>query len=287
MKKVSIRKLNSIQWLGIGSLLLGILIILVTVPMPGFFINLIKDYSVHVSTDLIFVAITILIIDRINKKEAKKREIQDLIFRMGSANNVVATEAARRLKGGDFWSVSLKGERFPGADLTKADLKKADLRNTDLFGTNLTEADLENALLEGATIIDTNLRRANLWNAHLEGANITVTIKGLHIFKEANLHNANFKGAHFLIKKEDKIVENESIELRHANRLNHAIMPNGKRYDGRYNLQGDLNQPSVIEKVNDVDFMAGFYGVSKEEYQEGQKWYRKNLSSERNQVFLS
>jgi uncharacterized protein YjbI with pentapeptide repeats len=287
MKKLSIQKLNPIQWLGIGFFLLGILIFLATVVLQSLVDNLLKDYLVNVSTDLIFVSITVLIIDSLNKEEARKRERQDLIFRMGSANNVVATEAARRLKAGDFWIFSLRGERFPNADLTKADLKGADLRDVDLFGTNLTEANLENSHMEGAIIIDTNFRKADLSNAHLEGAFIRATINNLFIFKDANLHNANLNGATFSIKKEETMVEDESLQLRHAYRLNHAIMPNGNRYDGRYRLGGDINQPGVSEKEGDESFMASFYGVPVEEYQEGQKWYRKNLFSERNQIFLS
>ena len=286
MKKLSSNKPDKIQWLGIGSGLVGLLLGLVTWRLPSIFINLLRDYSVHVSTDLIFVAITILIIDNLNKAEAIKRERQDLIFQMGSANNVVATEAVRRLKGGDFWSNSLQGKRFPGADLTKAELKEADLRNTDLDGTNLTEAKLEYAHLEGAVFIDTNLSRANLSNAHLENAKILVTIKDLHIFEGANLNEVDLKGATFSIKKEEELVNDESLQLCYANRLNHAIMPDGRPYDGRYRLKGDINQPDVINNEDDINIMARFYGVTVEEYKEGQKWYRENLASERSQVFL-
>jgi uncharacterized protein YjbI with pentapeptide repeats len=293
MKKVLRKQLNTIQWGGVGCFLGGIILIFFNelveyiykdnTAYPGILINILKNYLPNFSTDLIFAAFTIFILDYFYQKEAEEKEKRDLIFRMGSANNAVATDAARQLKNGDFWMISLEGKRFDGADLSGADFRKANLRNTDLMDTNLTGAKMENAHLEGAVIIDTNLNNANLRNTHFSGATIRSTKKELHIFEGANLYRANFEGAIFSVLIDEKLVVDESIELRHAYRLNHATMPNGKRYDGRYNLSGDNNQPGI--DINDDNCMADFYGVTLEDYQMGQKWYMENILSSRTQIF--
>ena len=55
-------------------------------------------------------------------------------------------------------------------------------------------------------------------------------------------------------------------------------MPDGKKYDGRYNLAGDF----AYAKRSEVDMgspedMALWYGVSLETYLQGQQWARNNL----------
>ena len=55
-------------------------------------------------------------------------------------------------------------------------------------------------------------------------------------------------------------------------------MPDGSRYDGRYNLKWDLEilKLSFGERLT-PQLSAEFYGVSIEAYQRGQEWARQNL----------
>jgi hypothetical protein len=56
-------------------------------------------------------------------------------------------------------------------------------------------------------------------------------------------------------------------------------MPDGSRYNGRFNLQGDL-KTAYREQVNVTDpaAVAAFLGTSLEDYQRGQAWAQENLS---------
>ena len=49
-----------------------------------------------------------------------------------------------------------------------------------------------------------------------------------------------------------------------------VTMPHGARYDGRYNLPGDV-------EAHSPDVAARCYRVSVEEYLRGQEWARENL----------
>jgi hypothetical protein len=51
-----------------------------------------------------------------------------------------------------------------------------------------------------------------------------------------------------------------------------AIMPDGGTYDGRYNLKGDLEFARWGQvDIDDPVEMAEFFGVSLEDYLEGQR----------------
>jgi uncharacterized protein YjbI with pentapeptide repeats len=150
---------------------------------------------------------------------------------------------------GSLRRMDLRCAHLRGADLRQADLQGADLRQADLHGADLGEADLSGARLNRA-----NLHGTNLGGASLQGADLFHT----------DLDQ----------------VDNLTVEqLAQANRLRAATMPEGSRYDGRYNLQGDLQDSQVIHvNLNDPDGMADFYRVPVEDYQRGQEWAAENLS---------
>jgi hypothetical protein len=57
-------------------------------------------------------------------------------------------------------------------------------------------------------------------------------------------------------------------------------MPDGKTYDGRYNLSGDLERakdPFYKIDVNSPTAMARFYKVTLHDYEDGQAWAQSNL----------
>jgi hypothetical protein len=89
---------------------------------------------------------------------------------------------------------------------------------------------------------------------------------------QTDFTNATFKGLANGAWSEDE----QHIQLQEAKRLQFATMPNEKKYDGRYNLQGDY-ESALAEGVdiNDINLMAKFYDVSLEEYLEGQDWHKK------------
>ncbi len=118
------------------------------------------------------------------------------------------------------------------------------LESASLSHSNLFEGRLRGAVLRGANFHRATLTRASLWKADLTGAR--------------NLTEA---------------------QLASARSLQHAIMPDGQLYDGRYNLEGDLEwvREDGLDANNPED-MAKFYSVSVEAYLAGQAWARQNLA---------
>lgn len=136
----------------------------------------------------------------------------------------------------------LNGQALCQAQLQNADLMGADLRNVDFHQAVLDQADLSKAKLNGA-----KLNRASLWRANFDHTDLTY----------ADLYKANLLGARNLTMD----------QLAHVNQLAGAILPDGKVYDGRFNLPGDLGRARWA-KINPADpqSMADFYGVALEIY---------------------
>jgi uncharacterized protein YjbI with pentapeptide repeats len=83
------------------------------------------------------------------------------------------------------------------------------MRGVNLSGAVLREAQLSHANLQGANLSVTNLRGADLSRVNLEGARVS------------------------------------EEELAKAHRLRGATLPDGSRYDGRFDLPGDAEFASA------------------------------------------
>jgi hypothetical protein len=121
---------------------------------------------------------------------------------------------------------------------------------------------LDDGSLEGAYLSHANLRGVDLSGSDLEGARLT----------RAKLHGSGLSSA---------ILEGTTLkakQLAQAHSLRGASMPDGRLYDGRLNLEGDLEeaQDSGVD-VSDPSAMARFYGVPLKEYVGGQRWARTEL----------
>jgi len=111
------------------------------------------DFYANAGTELISIAITVLVIDVINKRRNKQQELADLKWQMGSKDNVLVLEAVRKLRG-KKWLID--------GTLRGIDLRGANLSNAKLFMANLEEANLEKVKLKGAFMKRANLRNANV-----------------------------------------------------------------------------------------------------------------------------
>jgi len=118
--------------------------------------------------------------------------------------------------------------------------------------------------LEDTILSKANLQKATLTNANLQGANLFEANLNQTALALANLQNAR------------NLTEQQLVT---AFSLTQAIMPDGSRYNGRYNLYGDY-------KETGAEAMAHCYGVSLEEYLAGQEWARENLPRLRREVGL-
>jgi hypothetical protein len=176
------------------------------------------------------------------------------------------------MQGALLAGVELTGVDMRGANLRGADLSDANLQRTDLFGADLREANLNRADLRWARLAHSNLKGASLRAANLRGANLReAEIDGADL-SQANLQDALLGAQHeeARLNIDRRISEEMALaaeaQIVQARALRGAIMPNGSRYDGRFNLEGDVleAQQQGID-LNDPAARAAFYGVAKGE----------------------
>ncbi len=121
-----------------------------------------------------------------------------------------------------------------------------------LRGAHLLFANLRDAYLRDVDLSYTWMREANFEEAFMSGTKL----------KGAVLVGANFKNAKEITSK----------ALSETKMLLAATMPNGMRYDGRFNLDGDIKtgKDRGFDMTNS-ESAARFYGVPHDVYLDGQK----------------
>jgi hypothetical protein len=122
--------------------------------------------------------------------------------------------------------------------------------------------ELEEGILSGRSLRGANWQDANLYKGDLSGA---------------DLHNATLFRADFVLTNLAGAHMSDE-QFASLDCLYGATMPDGKLYDGRYNLPGDY----IHAARKDVDpgspeEMAVWYRVSLDEYLAGQAWAIDNL----------
>lgn len=196
-----------------------------------------------------FILLDLLIGSR-EKQEADAMEKARLIRQMRSRDSGLALIAVEELRAhGWLLDGSVRGANLVSANLQAGYLRRASLRDVNLHKANLQKTRLGNTDLRGARLEDANIAEADLDEAKLYGAQVTLA------------------------------------QLAQVNRLRGASMPGGERYDGRFNLPGDLKDAAAAGiPLSDPEAMADFYDVAREEYLAGQQWARESLSVLRGSV---
>jgi hypothetical protein len=158
--------------------------------------RIIAEFYANFTTELVSVAFTILVVDRLYQRREKEREKKRLILQMGSPDNAFAREAARALQSsGWLRDGSLKGAWLMGANLQGAFLWGANLQGAWLEDVKLQETNLAGANLQEAVLVAANLQQANLQGANLqEAVLVAVNLQEANL-RGANLQEANLAGA--------------------------------------------------------------------------------------------
>ena len=180
-------------------------------------------------------------------------------------------EVVRKMRSRDHGEVlqAIEELRSRGC-LSRGTLAWVCLRYADLHGANLSTANLTNADLSKA-----NLEYADLSYAHLNGTRLTRAQMDSVNFHQATLDAANLVGANM-----SGALNLTDEQLSQAGRMRASILPDGKPYDGRFNLQGDLADASILHvDLNSPDAIAAFYGVSLEDFLAGQEWRKRHMPS--------
>jgi hypothetical protein len=173
------------------------------------------DFYANVSSEFASIAITVLIIDALNRRRDERSEIrrerEQLIRRLGSTVNQVAKTASEDLRArgwltdgtmqeADLRVANLEDARLweadlQGADLQWANLKMANLNGAILVGANLRQAQMTAARLKGADLRDADLSEAKLYRVQFNGARLNnVDFSGAHL-ENARLNDADLRGA--------------------------------------------------------------------------------------------
>jgi hypothetical protein len=181
-------------FLGLFLLLLGILAgFLHLYPETRIFADVIKDYYANVSTELISIAITVLLIDALYEYRQNLQLKEQLIREMRSPDNGIALRAVEELRAYKWlFDGSLKG-----ASLKRANLAGCNMKGAVLDGADFTEANLTNASFRYASMESVVLSGANLEGTFLRGAKMHQAIVSGAILKNAVLISADLEAADF------------------------------------------------------------------------------------------
>lgn len=231
-------------WLTTRIVGLALLFSVVVIILVGKFET--RDLVTNFISELVGIIFTVLIIDWISEYRETHREKKQLRLQLGSPDKGFSVEALRILR-----------ERGWLYDET--------LWAADLSNTNFEKADLSHVYLESVFFKQANLKESILWGAKLKGAHLD-----------------------YVDLREAKVSDKE---LAIAGTLRGATMPDGKKYNGRLRLMWDVIEightaPSEAwnadgRSTNELfdKFASDYYGVSIEDYLEGQIWADKNLQN--------
>lgn len=226
--------------LGIFLLVIGFKILHPNQPIT--FQALLPDFYSNATTTLIGIAFTVLIIDGLNRIRDDRLEKIRLLRDIGCGDHGIALRAVLEITEKKLhWNGFLRYRMFLEAKLARAMLLSADLSYSSFHYSDFTGAHLSGAIL----------RRTCFWGATLRG----VDLIGADL-TETDFIYADLTDARVTIQ-----------QLKLAYRLHGARLPNGKIYDGRFNLNGDIQDAQVTGiDINDPIAMAKWYAMSHDEF---------------------
>jgi uncharacterized membrane protein len=248
--------------------------------------GIIGDFYANIAVDSMSIAFAILVIDWLNARWADKELKAQLIRGMRSRDNGLALQAVEELRArgwltdGTLRGANLTAANLGGVDLKEANLERAILNHAILVDAELEGINLQHAQLEKADFRDANLSKAKLQHARLKRAKLN----------NARLVEANLEGTKFGLYyyEGDTRADADMTTLAVARRLTGATLPNGRKYDGRLNLDKDVQQVSFLGlNISDPSSISRYYQITKEDYLTGQNWAQENLRAVRHLATLN
>jgi uncharacterized protein YjbI with pentapeptide repeats len=213
-------------------------------------LRLFLDFYNNISTSLIFTAITILVVDRAYEVRSEQHLLGQLKRQMGSKYNQISLEAIKELTEIN----ALFNGSLNGIDLRSADLTGAILEGGIAMNANLENATLLGASMSGIKLDGSNLNYANLKDAKLVGA----SLRGCR-FYQANMSSTDLSWAD--LTASELITEDQ---LKGCNALWGATLPDGEKYDGSYDLKGDIDEARKYGvNYDDPEDRSRFYAQTK------------------------
>ena len=156
--------------------------------------NWLPEWLVGIAPELIGIAVTVLIIERLVERRNQEQRKQEIIEQIYSPVRDVAVEALR-LTRKNGWFDDINKEDFIEVHWEGANLREASLDGASMMGANLEGANLIDASLDSTWLFGANLKGADLWNASLTRAHLNaINLEGACL-RAANLDEANLEGA--------------------------------------------------------------------------------------------
>jgi hypothetical protein len=249
--------------------------LLITAFAPdNIWVRFVRDFYANCVTSLGSIGIGVLVIDELRQRYGDETEKKRLISQMTSPHNMIATDAIRILRDRG-WLDELIGKNFYYANLESAELYGANMSGSNFTYSKLKSANLNQAILDKGTFVETDLSFALLNDAKIRNAEFISQHSAQFFLKGADLFGADLTGTVFKGVASGKWMDDEqNDQLQEAKRLVEALMPDGKKYDGRYSLVADIEfAKNQGYDTNSSESMALFYKVPIKEYENGQKWY--------------
>ncbi len=250
------------------------------------FVIWISDFYSNFGTEFISIAITVLILDKLSKQQQEKleeeRHKKGLLNKVRSQINNQAKLALEQLATiGLLFNGELEHADFSHSNLHQArfisyyKLGGAKLRGVNFRGARLTEAWLNDADLENASLRYAKLQKSHLFNTVLQKADLQYSdFRGAYFFgadlRNVSGNNINIEDANIWETNLFGASLSEEMLMK-AKRLRGSTLPNGSRYNGKFNLIGDLEDAKKDGvDVDNPTAMAAWYVVSTGSYEEGQ-----------------
>jgi hypothetical protein len=160
------------------------------------FDGVIDDLYPNVGSELVGIALVILLVDRFAARREDERLRRQLVRELASTDRGLTARAVIELDAqGWLYDGTLAGMQLSGANLAGARLERANLQTTILAGADLTHANLSGALMASANLSDAVLERANLEMADLREATLPQARLPCADAALADLSGANLEGA--------------------------------------------------------------------------------------------
>jgi len=188
--------------------------------------------SSNLGVELLSIAVTVIVIEQLNRREYKREKMAELITEMRSKSNEVAISAVEQLETRRWLTDGL----MESAQLKRANLQHANLHAAILYDANLADADLRNAHLGSAYLRRAYLRSANLQDADIRRAS----------FRDADLSVANLRGAYL------SYVDLQGAKLEGTSFSEETTLPDGSKWTPETDMTRftDPNHPNFWRSDN-------------------------------------
>jgi len=199
---------------------------------------LLPDFYANAATTLLGMGLTVLFFDWLSHIRDNRLEKIRLLRDINCGDHGIALRAILEITQQKLHQKGfLRYRIFQSVQLEEADLLSADLSYSSFHSSALSWVSFYSAILKNASFWHCDMNYVDFRNADLTGAHFTYS----------DLHHARVT-----------LQQMKSVDKLHGSHL-----PNGKLYDGRFNLAGDISVAQQLGfDITDEAVMKKFFALS-------------------------